>query len=160
LIYPKDMLKNLLDAHRAAPCDVIAHRVTRMQNNLEKKYFPRRYYYRDAAALDYAESLKQSSFFNQQTGVCGVLYPPNSLHRDVLREELFLRLAPTNDDIWFWLMGVLQETRVSVPRCHFPQLNHLDNTQEIGLYNVFNGPFTGQKLFFVHLKNILRHYPQ
>lgn len=157
-IYPKDMLNNLLAAHRVAPRDVIAHRIARMRNSF--RIFPFRYYYQDAAAaiaLDYAEDLKQPSFFNKQTGVCGALYPPNCLHSDVLREELFLRLSPTQDDIWFWLMGVLRETRVSMPSCHFAQMNYVPNTQETALSMVND---TGPKLFFVHLKNTLGHYPQ
>ena len=154
-LYPKDLLKNLLAARRAAPRDIIAHRITRLQNNL--KIFPRSYYYQNTAALNYAESLKRASFFNKQTGAGGVLYPPNCLHRDVLKEKLFWRLAPTSDDIWFWLMGVLQGTRVSVPHRHSARLNYVSGTQESALSRVND---RGQKLFFVHLKNILKAYPQ
>ena len=36
----------------------------------------------------------------------GCLYPPNSLHSDVDNLGLALRLAPTNDDIWFWIQAI------------------------------------------------------
>lgn len=39
------------------------------------------------------------------TGVGGVLYPPGSLHPDVLRDDLFTRLCPGADDIWLYWMA-------------------------------------------------------
>jgi hypothetical protein len=40
------------------------------------------------------------------TGVGGVLYPPGSLHRDVLDEETFTALCPTSDDAWVYWMAL------------------------------------------------------
>jgi hypothetical protein len=45
-----------------------------------------------------------ASPLNMATGVGGVLYPPGSLHPDVVNADLFLRLCPTNDDLWFYFM--------------------------------------------------------
>lgn len=39
-------------------------------------------------------------------GVGGILYPPHSLHKDVLKENLFMSLCPLADDIWFWFMAI------------------------------------------------------
>ena len=47
---------------------------------------------------------------NFPTGVCGVLYPPQVLHPDVTKKELFLQLAPTADDVWFKAMSLLTNT--------------------------------------------------
>lgn len=43
-------------------------------------------------------------------GGSGTLYPPHSLHSDVLDQSLFLNLAPSADDVWFWCMGLLNGT--------------------------------------------------
>ena len=43
-------------------------------------------------------------------GVGGVLYPPNSLHKDVFKKELIKELCYTADDIWLCCMGILQGT--------------------------------------------------
>jgi len=40
-------------------------------------------------------------------GVGGVLYPPNAFHDDVVRSDLFQKLAPHSDDIWFYAMARL-----------------------------------------------------
>lgn len=47
------------------------------------------------------------------TGVGGVLYPPHCLYKDVTTAD-FMSLARDADDIWFWLMAVLQGTEISV----------------------------------------------
>jgi hypothetical protein len=52
------------------------------------------------------------SFLNVATGAGGVLYPPRSLYKDVCNHELFLTLCPNADDIWFYVMAVLQKTKI------------------------------------------------
>ncbi|MDR1305831.1 MAG: hypothetical protein LBK76_11515 [Verrucomicrobiales bacterium] len=54
-----------------------------------------------------------TSVLNLLMGFCGVLYPPRVLHPDVTRRELFQKLCPTGDDLWFWAMAVLHGTLVS-----------------------------------------------
>lgn len=41
-----------------------------------------------------------------QTGVGGVLYPPHSLHNDVIDEKTFQELSPYGDDIWLYVMAI------------------------------------------------------
>jgi Glycosyl transferase family 2 len=38
-------------------------------------------------------------------GVGGVLYPPGSLHPEVLDEQTFLEVCPSGDDLWLYWMG-------------------------------------------------------
>ena len=45
-------------------------------------------------------------------GVCGVLYPPHSLHPQVSDESLFMKLCPSTDDVWFWYCAVKQGTPI------------------------------------------------
>ena len=53
------------------------------------------------------------------TGAAGILYPPNSLHKDVVKKELFQKLAPLADDLWFWFCGLYNNTeKIFVPRKH------------------------------------------
>lgn len=44
------------------------------------------------------------------TGVGSVLYGPGCFHKDVLREDIFMQLAPTADDLWFKAMCLLNNT--------------------------------------------------
>lgn len=47
-------------------------------------------------------------------GAGGILYPPNSLYPDVTRDDLFMKLCPMADDIWFWFMALKQGTKQNV----------------------------------------------
>ncbi len=41
------------------------------------------------------------------TGVGGILYWPGCFHPDIVRQDLFMSLAPTADDLWFKAMTTL-----------------------------------------------------
>ncbi|MBY0406317.1 MAG: hypothetical protein K2Q01_01385, partial [Rickettsiales bacterium] len=89
------------------------------------------------------------------TGVSGVLYPPGSLHAEVFREDLFLRLFPSADDIWFKVMALKQgvsAVRIGsvnyhpcmVPHWPRPTLKHI---------NIHQG------MNDVYLRALCAHYP-
>lgn len=48
------------------------------------------------------------------TGVGGCLYKKSLLYKDVCNKELFLKLAPKADDVWFYFMELLEHTSCSV----------------------------------------------
>ncbi|MCF2594691.1 glycosyltransferase [Bacteroides caecigallinarum] len=104
--YHKDLLSDLIRVHKQLPDCIIAHRVRKIKVN--KPYSKWRKY------KWYNFIFKRYHFDHlaMQTGVGGVLYPPNSLDEDMLDPELFMKLAPTNDDIWFWAAAVSKGTYV------------------------------------------------
>jgi hypothetical protein len=59
-----------------------------------------------------------------------VLYPPNSLYKDVANENLFTELSPTNDDIWFWMMAVLNDTRIKVVKHNISKPKEIKVTKD------------------------------
>lgn len=69
------------------------------------------------------------------TGCGGVLYPPKSLHMDVLNKEKFMSLSPTADDVWFWAMGVLNHTKFQVVENGMHNIRYVNYAREIGLCN-------------------------
>ena len=46
------------------------------------------------------------------TGVGGTLYPPHSLDEEVKNEEVFTRICPAADDVWFKAMSLKKGTPV------------------------------------------------
>ena len=96
------------------------------------------------------------SFNNFLTGVGGVLYPPITLYKDVFNIELFQKLAPLADDIWFWAMAVLNGTKINVVKKNYNKLTYIDSVQEYSLWqdNVSNGGNDKQ------LADVLKYYPQ
>ena len=47
-----------------------------------------------------------------------------------------MKIAPTNDDIWFWLQAVLKGTRIRVVENPNYKLNYVPNSQSVGLYKI------------------------
>ena len=67
----------------------------------------------------------------------GSLFPPNALDKKVLDSEIFMREIPTNDDIWFWGMAVLNGTKIAVnPKGYQLKLIEDKAAQEFCLKNL------------------------
>ena len=56
----------------------------------------------------------EPSLLNFQTGIGGVLYPPHCLSAEVFNEQVYIELAKTCDDHWFWAMAVLKGTKIKI----------------------------------------------
>lgn len=94
--YHPRMLAELLDLHAREPQAVLAHRAKRIRPGLPYRKWPKYRWYH------FLGKRIRRGYANLQTGVAGVLYPPHSLKEDMLDPQLFVEIAPTTDDIWFW----------------------------------------------------------
>ncbi|GMN09459.1 hypothetical protein MTsPCn9_00850 [Croceitalea sp. MTPC9] len=102
MIYRKDWLKNICKAHKKNPSTIIANQVRCIT-------------YKDNKVVAYKEWGATDGFCKNEKsllpiGAGGTLYPPNSLFEDVTNSELFLKLTPTTDDLWFKAMSLKQNT--------------------------------------------------
>lgn len=104
--YHKHMLRDLLRLHKQLPHAVLAHRAKRMKPGKPYRQWSKYRWY------DFLLKKIHIGFTNIQTGVGGVLYPPHSLKPEMLDVELFTRIAPTTDDIWFWAAAVANGTPI------------------------------------------------
>ena len=98
---------------------------------------------------------------NFLTGVGGVLYPPNCLYKDILNEELFMKLAPKADDVWFWAMAVLNHTKILIAKNWIRELTYVNPERERGLTNeitLFSSNKKGGN--DLQIENVINHYPQ
>ena len=76
------------------------HRIRLLANNQARRY---RDWEWDIKSLD-------TSSLNFPTGVGGILYPPNSLSKEVLNQDIFMNICPSADDIWFKAMALYNGT--------------------------------------------------
>lgn len=98
--YDRDMLRDFMILHKKYPDCVLAHRAKRIKPGRPYcKWKKLRWYH------FIGNKIKQG-FDIIQTGVGGVLYPPHSLLPEMIDDDLFTKLAPTTDDIWFWAAAV------------------------------------------------------
>lgn len=147
LYYHPQMVERLYKSYKKDPHCIHCHRAT--------KIFMEDGAFRDK--LGGYDVYEHPSYLNKLTGVGGVLYPPHILHPDVLDEELFMSLAPTNDDVWFWLMGVRVGARTRVANGAFVTLNFVGDTQKEALGYCNN---IGERLFDRQFADMLAYYPE
>jgi hypothetical protein len=60
------------------------------------------------------------------TGTGGVLYPANSMPSIAYNEAIFKKLAPTADDIWFWLSAISNKCTFQLTRKPFNEKKFLE----------------------------------
>lgn len=100
---------------------------------------------------------KEASFLNSLVGFGGVLYPPGCLYKDITNKDLFMTLAPTNDDLWFWFMGILAGTKVRVIDNNYLMAKTIKETEGSGLNYYNNG---NNDPFLKQMNNLFNHYPE
>ena len=151
VLYHKNMLKCLLSRHQKFPNAIIGHRVRRIKPNVRYRKWK---CYKRISILTHSF---KPSFRNLQTGVGGVLYPPNSLSKEMLKSDLFMRLAPTVDDIWFWAAAVANGTKISPVPFGFWRQPDLGKPSKVSLRttNVFSNTDVNRTVF----ESILKKFP-
>lgn len=65
------------------------------------------------------------SFLNEPVGCGGVLYPPKSLHENILNTEQFMKEFPTHDDLWFWGHAIRNNTKIKVLKSGYELKNYI-----------------------------------
>lgn len=150
--YNRHMLEDLLNLHAQIPDAVLAHRAKRIKLGKPYREWKKYRWY------DFLFKRIHKSYLNLQTGVGGVLYPPHSLRKDMMDVDLFTKIAPSTDDIWFWAAGVLNGYPViPVPFGH-NKPRGLDKPKELSLKTInFKGK-TDRNLSA--LNAIIEHYPE
>lgn len=153
IYYEKDWLEKLLKSHKENKNCIICHRAHRVKFEREKL----------APYKKWPKKIKggKASYLNFLTGVGGVLYPQNSLHKDVLKEELFTELAPKADDVWFWAMAVLNKTKILVVKDWIRELTYVNPERERGLTDEITlFSFNKKGGNDLQIEKVLNHYPQ
>lgn len=148
LYYARNWLKRLYQEYCKKPNVVHCHRVTK-------------FYIKDGRYCTVGgirKPIPRESYLYKVTGCGGVLYPPHCLSDDVFDEALFQDICATNDDIWFWLMAVLNGVKVRVPARNMIKIHYVEGTQEGPTLSSVNDH--GERLFWVQFGNMLEHYPQ
>lgn len=145
--YSVNWLEKLLSSYQKYPGAISAHKVTQfsIDNGTWQWNAGGRKYY------------KTPSYLNKLVGVGGVLYPPNCLHDDITNRELFMKLAPTNDDQWFWFMAVLKETPIVVVDNPIIHAKPVEGTLTSGLWTI-NDSEEGN--FGKQFNALINYYPE
>ena len=147
LLYGSNWLECLMRGYAQHGEDINIHRATKLYwTGAEFLTSPGgKFFYPNASSM------------NKLCGGAGAVFPPRCFHKDVMRKDLFLKLAPTSDDIWLWAMAVLNGKRVRVVDGH-QSLCYIPGSQDTALWRIND---TGAvPIFQQHLKNICDVYPE
>ncbi|NLI55325.1 MAG: glycosyltransferase [Clostridiales bacterium] len=149
LYYNTNMIEQLYNAYLKNPNMIHCHRGSKTKylgpDNLEIIFGGAEYY-------------SVPSYLNRLCSGAGCLFPPHQLSDLVAAQDLFLQLAPTNDDIWFWLMAVLNETKINVVDDPLYRLSYIKDSQDGPcLWKVNN---VNEKLFFKDFYSIINAFPE
>ena len=142
------MLKRLLIRNLKYPKAIIGHRIRRIQLNARYRKWK---CYKRVSLLTHSF---RPSYRNLQTGVGGVLYPPHSLSKEMLKPEVFIQLAPTVDDIWFWAAAVAEGTKIAPIPFGFWRQPDLGKPSKVTLRNtnVFSNIDMNRTVFEIIIK--------
>ncbi|MEZ8911521.1 glycosyl transferase [Vibrio cyclitrophicus] len=149
IIYPDDLLENLIEEHVSAPKDIIctrAHKIV-VKNGTLQPY----------NKWEYETGCKFSSHLIFPTSGAGTLFPPGSLHEDIFDSSLFSSLCPTADDVWFKFMALKNGTNcrpIRDTRDWSSRFIEIKSHQEHAL-SITNVGLSKNDLY---IKQILNHY--
>lgn len=131
VVYPRDWFEKTIEAHLANPNAIIANRAREIRVDHETGTL------RHYTTWRIVEKTTADNAFILPVGVGGVLYPPHVFDKRVTDEELFQRLAPHADDMWFWAMSELIGTRRVIMEDGFRDTYKYELDVK-GLYNTVN----------------------
>lgn len=102
IFYPVNLIERLVDLNRDYPASVCCHRgcYINVENNQIAPY-------RNWKPLKGKMGPSSRVF---QTSGGGTIYPPSSLHQDVLNDEIFKSICFQADDLWLNCMAYLKGT--------------------------------------------------
>lgn len=134
-IYHPDLIKSLWEQHQKYPANIISSSARQYIVEMQDNFIPINYL---------PNNLDHTLFFDQEgygifEGFAGVLYPPHSLHQEIVNIQNFKLLTPCADDVWYQIMAMLQGTKVrGLPVDINQQLRNpieIDGTQISGLFH-------------------------
>ena len=145
-MYPPTWVKKIFDAHKKAPQQIICYRGWHIKLDNEGRLKP-------------YDSWPEYNSFDPSfalfpTGKDGVLYPPGSLNNEIFNTDAAKKLSPTNDDVWFKAMSLLNQTRcIKITKNHrnFPIIR---GTAASGLQKIN----VDQAMNDIYLKNVFEQY--
>ena len=156
LLFERNWLSYLYNSYLKEKKVIHCHRITRLYKiGNQLKILDRNLYLNKKNS--YCEDIKKASYFNKLSGGAGTLYPPHSLHKDVLDEKTFMQLSPTSDDIWFYIQAIRNNYRVKVVDNNLYILNYIQGTQDENCLCKIND-INGNKIFYSHLNVLIDKY--
>lgn len=132
-LYSTDLLERLICAHQRNKQSVCGMECQRIKKSGPREFLP---YHMFGTGDVPKEEVTSSNLIAEGFG--GILYPPHCMAKEVTDENLFMKLAPKADDIWFKCMSLKNGIKVTQVKREFSIFHYckVDNdVQDIALYS-------------------------
>lgn len=132
-MYPFDMIEKLVKAHLLNPQAICCHNSRIMSLKKDNEFNT---YNSFKLSLPHDHSVSHTYLAE---GFGGVLYPAHSLYKDITNEDLFLKLSPHADDLWYKAMEILNKTivlQIARDKSWFKNITREESVQDTGLINI------------------------
>ena len=142
--YTTDLIEKTLKVHKSNDNCIIGSRgfTPRLHND-------------DLKSFEYEVRQKENqslSLYNFLTGKGGILYKPSFFHKTgdlIFNEKIFLKTNPTNDDLWFYAVRILNDVSCFLLPCStwskdfsrsglFVQFNNKNNFNTINFRKLYH----------------------
>ncbi len=153
IFYPSDWLEKLYNEYVEDRENIICHRAHKIVIQRDK-ILP---------YVKWKKCISDNSAYvlNFFTSGGGTLFPPHSLYKDICNEELFSKLTPDADDIWFWAMAVLNGKRIKIVKDPVNDIIYVNAERELGMLDNEKNLFdTNKDKNDMQIQNVLNYYPQ
>jgi len=64
-------------------------------------------------------------------GVGGVLYPPHIFSNEIFNVDVFLKICPIADDLWFWVMELNSDIQIKVLFNSSFKFDYVNNLEQL-----------------------------
>ena len=131
-MYPINTIERLIQANKEHPNAVCCHASRAIKLANEKELQP----YSTFPQV-FPKKLETDVSYMAE-GFGAVLYPAHCMHEDVIKDELFMKLSPLADDLWYKCMEILVDTPVyQLPRNRtwFSNMYSDETVQDMALGN-------------------------
>lgn len=127
VIYPINFVENLVNKNINYPEDILTYRANLITfNECGEINRYKRWYSADQ---------NDNALLMLPTGCSGILYPPNSLEEDLVKNsDLFLELSPHADDIWFKVCSLKKGTNIRLVENFSVDFPLVTGTQKTALW--------------------------
>ncbi len=151
VFYRNMLVKKLVDAYNNDPTQVYAARGHRMLFDGNGNLMPYN---------NWENSVSDMGGHNIfATGEGGCLYSRDLLYKDICNRSLFMDLAPKADDVWFYFMELLNNTKCKVLKKEGPRYYPVDFFyQKLHSNSRLSAQNCNESMNDVQIANVISHY--
>lgn len=142
IYYPADWLKKLYLSYISNQQDIHVHQACKVNLNLPCDKWEKNI------------NDESAGFDNIMVIKGGVLFPPLCYSKEILREDIFLKEAKESDNIWLWIMALVNGKKIRLVKNHIKNFYYIDIVK-----NIFNLKKKKTNMD-TELNNLMKYYKQ